>query len=197
MQIGLRRIGSIEGIGVLPMHCSATRRRAFNLSRLLCDPAKRRAHRPDAEAGESQILSPNNTCRCRAARVLVRRRLNDGVQTPTARSWRTAAVEGSAHQRRVVAIGRSPKTDSLLVHQWKTSALTRLILANSQGGYATNAAGRHGGSLVPRWRPFTLRAYADSCGQTAKHETEGPASTKGSAKPKKQYQSRSPEINHE
>jgi hypothetical protein len=91
----------------------------------------------------------------------------------------------------VVAIGEIQKLTATEYTKWKTSALTRLILANSQGVYAQMQLGDTVVRLVPSMATiYAYESYADSCGQSAKHETEGSASTKastkGSAKPKKQ-----------
>jgi hypothetical protein len=114
--------------------------------------------------------------------------LNDGVQTPTAQKLAEPLL--SKDQRTngdVVTIGEVQRLTASSYTKWKTSALTRLILANSQGMYAQMQLGDTVVRLVPSMATiYAYESYADSCGQTAKHETEGPASTKGSAKPKKQ-----------
>jgi hypothetical protein len=114
--------------------------------------------------------------------------LNDGVQTPTAQKLAEPLL--SKDQRtngEVVAIGEVQRLTASSYTKWKTSALTRLILANSQGVYAQMQLGDTVVRLVPSMATiYAYESYADSCGQAAKRETEGPASTKGTAKPKKQ-----------
>jgi hypothetical protein len=117
--------------------------------------------------------------------------LNDDVRTPTAQKLAEPLL--SKDQRvsgDVVAIGEIQKLTATEYTKWKTSALTRLILANSQGVYAQMQLGDTVVRLVPSMATiYAYESYADSCGQTAKRETEGSASTKatkGSAKPKKQ-----------
>jgi hypothetical protein len=113
--------------------------------------------------------------------------LNDDVQTPTAqklaepllsKDQRTSAADGAA-------IGEVQRLTTSSYTKWKTSALTRLILANSQGVYAQMQLGDTVVRLVPSMATiYAYESYADSCGQTAKHETKTPASKAASAKPK-------------
>src|ERR1700730_12192006 len=113
--------------------------------------------------------------------------LNDDVQTPTAqklaepllsKDQRTNAADGAQ-------IGGVQRLTSSSYTEWKTSALTRLILANSQGVYAQMQLGDTMVRLVPSMATiYAYESYADSCGQTAKHETKTPASKTASAKQK-------------
>jgi hypothetical protein len=63
--------------------------------------------------------------------------------------------------------------------------LTRVILANSQGVYAQMQLGDTVVRLVPSMATiYAYESYADSCGQTAKHETKTAGSKTASAKQK-------------
>jgi hypothetical protein len=113
--------------------------------------------------------------------------LNDDVHTPTAqklaetllsKDQRSSAADG-------VAIGEVQRQTASSYTKWKTSALTRLILANSQGVYAQMQLGDTVVRLVPSMATiYAYESYADSCGQTVKHGTKTPASKTASAKTK-------------
>jgi hypothetical protein len=113
--------------------------------------------------------------------------LNDDMQTPTAqklaepllsKDQRTNAADG-------VAIGEVQRLAVSAYTKWQTSELTRLILANSQGVYAQMQLGDTVVRLVPSMATiYAYESYADSCGQTAKHETKASGSKTASAKPK-------------
>jgi hypothetical protein len=91
---------------------------------------------------------------------------------------RTSAADG-------VAIGEVQRLTTSSYTKWKTSALTRLILANSQGVYAQMQLGDTVVRLVPSMATiYAYESYADSCGQTAKLATKTPASKTASATPR-------------
>jgi hypothetical protein len=116
--------------------------------------------------------------------------LNDDVKTPTEQKLAEPLLSRDHRiNAEAVAIGEVQRQTAASYTKWKTTELTRLILANSQGLYAQMQLGDTMIRLIPSMATiYAYESYADSCGQTAKHETEGTDSNKASAKPKKQPQ---------
>jgi hypothetical protein len=114
--------------------------------------------------------------------------LNDDVKTPTAQKLaETLLSRDHRINAEAVAIGEVQRQTASSYAKWKTTELTRLILANSRGVYAQMQLGDTVIRLIPSMATiYAYETYADSCGETARHETEGPGSKKGPVKSNKQ-----------
>jgi hypothetical protein len=116
--------------------------------------------------------------------------LNDDVKTPG--SQRLAEALLSRDHRinsKSPAIGEVQRQTASSYAKWKTTELTRLILANSQGVYAQMQLGDTVIRLIPSMATiYAYESYADSCGQAVKRETAAPAAKEPKAKPRPKTQ---------
>jgi hypothetical protein len=113
--------------------------------------------------------------------------LNDDIQTPSGLKLSESLL--SRDQRtsaEAVPIGEVQRQTAAAYSKWKTTELTRLVLANSQGVYAQMQLGDTMIRLVPSMATiYAYESYADSCGRTANAESEHRSPDTPPAKPKK------------
>jgi hypothetical protein len=112
--------------------------------------------------------------------------LNDDVKTPGAQTLAEALL---ARDHRIdaqtPAIGEVQRQTAAGYGKWKTTELTRLILANSQGAYAQMQLGDTVIHLIPSTATiYTYESYAESCGPAVKPETASPPPKEPKAKSK-------------